>query len=539
MFMKTYAVQELLHLKSLKNARLISGKSGINNTYSGIIVMEAPDINEWGRSGLIILSSFYALQNLTKTQISDFFHSAHNIGIAAIILKIDRLINKVPDFMMELSNQLAIPLIQVEKNVSYESISVEVMQNIVSRNSYLLNYFYDMHSFFVKKRLQQLSIEDILHTLSSFINQPVTLIEENNQTFYTTDDRYKNFDIKGGVTITNEQFINYELKQLTVEYENTQFTQHTKALAISIPTLGYETFVLYIHEVDQTITDENLVAIEIEVSNLQTELIQNYLIRNANRSEYNEMVSDLLQGRTTNQKDINEILAYLNMEENISYQVVLFKINKKQQNQESNSKQIVDNFIRHMKNSFSTITYATRKDGVTFIIPSESMEKEELTRLIENVLKNSVPERVGVQVSISHSVQIDRLSTAYKQVKDTLQIMRALNQEDTIQFYEDIGIYRYFLSHPKEELSQYIPDVLIQLKKNQPDLLKTLQQFTESNQNYTQTANQLFIHPKTVRYRVNLLKENYNISFNNASKMLDLSVGLQLIKLLDKDVEKS
>ncbi len=137
---------DLLKIKPLTGAKLIAGQAGMENNISGVNVLEATDIENWGREGQVILTSLFALKNLTDQDLDAFFNKMHTIGIAAIIVKIDRLVQYIPEMVIHLCNKHGLVLIQIDKETKYESIILEILEPIINRNMYLLNRYYDVHS---------------------------------------------------------------------------------------------------------------------------------------------------------------------------------------------------------------------------------------------------------------------------------------------------------------------------------------------------------------------------------------------------------
>ena len=66
-------VQEILGLKSMYKASLIAGKNGTYKEITSVNILEATDIANWGRAGEVLLSSFFALQNLNNDELDNFF----------------------------------------------------------------------------------------------------------------------------------------------------------------------------------------------------------------------------------------------------------------------------------------------------------------------------------------------------------------------------------------------------------------------------------------------------------------------------------
>jgi len=66
-------INDVLKIESAIGAKLIAGHKGILNDVTGINVLEALDIENWGKSGEIILTSYFALQNLDDNELNLFF----------------------------------------------------------------------------------------------------------------------------------------------------------------------------------------------------------------------------------------------------------------------------------------------------------------------------------------------------------------------------------------------------------------------------------------------------------------------------------
>ena len=115
-----------------------------------------------------------------------------------------------------------------------------------------------------------------------------------------------------------------------------------------------------------------------------------------------------------------------------------------------------------------------------------------------------------------------------------------MNGLESITAFSELGIFR-LLRHIKDSpaLIQFIPQSLKELldyqQANQADLLKTLQTFLECNQNVAQTAKLLFIHYKTVVYRLERIKEITGMDFNDSEEMLSVRVGLKIHELIQRE----
>ena len=109
----------------------------------------------------------------------------------------------------------------------------------------------------------------------------------------------------------------------------------------------------------------------------------------------------------------------------------------------------------------------------------------------------------------------------------------ALGKSNQLYTYADIGVFQLFLkSTNSEQLQHYIPVKLLQLHQQNPELTETLKVFLDTTQNFKLTGDKLFIHPKTVRYRINKIKELTQIDFFDPEELLQYNIGLRLLTIL-------
>ena len=97
------------------------------------------DIENWGNKGEIILTSYFALKDLSPDEITQFMQKLTSIGISALIVKLDRFVSDIPSTITDYCDLHALPLIQIPKEVKYESVILEILGPIIDSNIALLN----------------------------------------------------------------------------------------------------------------------------------------------------------------------------------------------------------------------------------------------------------------------------------------------------------------------------------------------------------------------------------------------------------------
>ena len=533
-------MKEVSEFNSLKNETVLCGEEGLTNLVTGAMVMEAIDIEDWGRPGQVLLTSNYAFEKLSDEEIDSFFSKANQIGIAGIIFKKNRLVNEIPEFFISNCKKYQLPLIEVHKNITYEVIINEILKSLINRNALLLQSYYDNHQKFIQLMMNQAGVSKILETLNSLINVPVSLIEKVEGDIIGTDESYHDYQIDNKMKADQKEQMDLEYEQYCVNYTNHDTLNNSKLLVFPIPNLGYEEHELLIHGVERPMSDMDFMAVTNTIIAIQTELVKRYALRQNNKSRLNEMVADLVHGRLTNPDDIEETIHNLRMDPKKMYRVVVFHFNNQNKDLSASTvNRFTEALVNHFENKFGALIYITRKQKVSLIVSTEKLTMNEIKKRIELILEqlkaNKFYKYFYSHITISNEVSLYNLSEGHRQAMDTQKIMDLWDNASSIVSYQDLGLYQLFVETENlDSLERFIPETINELHRINPELLNTLYVFINVNQNYSEASEMLFVHPKTVRYRINNLKDNYNIDFHDPEEMLRYSIAIRILKILQK-----
>jgi len=132
----------------------------------------------------------------------------------------------------------------------------------------------------------------------------------------------------------------------------------------------------------------------------------------------------------------------------------------------------------------------------------------------------------------------NRITALDRAIKEALYSYRVanLNERNAIDF-SDIGIYKMLLPILKNEwVNSYYEDLIKAIKahdnKYDTELLETAITFVKNNGDYKRTAEQLFQHGNTIRYRISKIKELLNLEeeISGFYEQLAVLIRLHLLK---------
>lgn len=534
-------IKDILKMQTLYGAKLIAGENGILNDITGVNVLEATDIANWGRHGEVILTSFFALHNLSECELEAFFEKLHNIGISAVIIKIDRLVTHIPNKIIELCDKHVIPLIQINKDVKYESIILEILGPIINENMNLLNKYYEVHSELTKLALKMPSMDEILCEFKKMILRDVSLINSTKGVEISTNPELSDVTVMGASEVLTEKYVHFRYERKDVTYNSTNPKITGQQIRVHIPHLGYDDYELVIHELPEQVSSEDFMVIENGVKFLQMELLKKYVISQNLFQQKNNIISDLLNDRLYEKKDIDEVLESLTISKHKYYQVMLIKLYPRDE-KKNIDKDLMPQTLRQIRlkfrASFKDIVFLEKLDVVVFILNysdgKSGLTPSSIEKIMKALVQNNVFKDFYYNVSISSKVEKLNIPQANREVLDTEKILRLFRNSNNILPYEELGIYKLFLdSNNLSDLKKFISPRLANFRQQYPLLFETLQTFLDTNQNYILTSEKLFLHPKTVRYRIDKIKNVLNVDFADPEELLQIQIASRLFKLID------
>jgi PucR family transcriptional regulator, purine catabolism regulatory protein len=281
--------------------------------------------------------------------------------------------------------------------------------------------------------------------------------------------------------------------------------------------------------------------IENGVKFLQMELLRNYVISQNLFQQKNNIISDLLNGRLYETKDIDEVLDSLNLSKHKNYQIMLINLYQRDENKNLDTN-VISQTLREIrikfKACFKDIVFREKLDRVVFILNfndgQSGVTVESIEKIMTGLSENNLFKEFYYYVSISSIVEKSGIPKANQEVLDTQKVLKLFHNTNKILPYEELGIYKLFLDpNSLDNIKTFISPKTIAFRNDYPLLFETLKTFLNTNQSYNLTSEKLFLHPKTVRYRIEKIKTVLGIDFANPEELLQFQIAARLFKLID------
>jgi PucR family transcriptional regulator, purine catabolism regulatory protein len=548
-----FKVEDLLTISSLKEAVVLSGKGFLNNEIKGATIMEAPDITDWLKGGELILTSLYPIRAFNEEEQEQFILKLAEKGVSALVVKNNRFVTEIPEAMIRAGEASNLPIIQLPKEVPYVDVMYPVMGEIINNQVVKLQYYKEIHDRFTALSLADEGPEKIIATLEKLIGNPVALFDRSFHCIASTLPPLTVFELVEKIPYYKSEGINFPHFRQIVKYPELN-GQLGYQIVVPIETINHIKTYLLIAENNKPLEELDYIAVENAATSLSLELVKQFAVAEVDKKFKSDLLEDLIKGKLQSATSIYQNANLIGWDLESSFAVVLFKVAKNSEVFSTNQKnrgltiqnealvyegiqRYLPNEIIGMKSSLVIVLWKVTEMDKNDLIWMSKIKK--IASDIQRSLK-SQKSTIELQVGIGNLANsITEISDSYKKAQDALELGEVLNGKEAITAFSELGIYR-LLSHIEDslQLRTFIPSSLQRLleysQANKSDLLQTLKIFLECSQNATKTAQVLYVHHKTVVYRLDRIKEISKINFEDPEELLSVQVGLKIIDLLER-----
>ncbi len=540
---------EILQWDVLEGARVVTDSFNPDTPVENITIMEAPDIGKWIDGNNILLTGLYSIYE-DKRKIAEFVESLHSGKICALFVKVHRFVSRVPDPIISACQKLGIALVEIPGHIRYTSILYPVIASIFESRVVQLNYHKQTLNTLTGLALGNKGINSIALACAELVKNPVVLYDVDMKCLHATDEAFASVrassHLEDGVT----EELDYSVLETSFAGDERLYRQ----LLVPVRIFGRTKMYLSIVEQNRSITRMDFVALENVVTVLSFELVKDFAEEEMEGRFKQEIVDDI--SRRRNLDSIKDRLASINLRTKAKYNALIVEmpespINRtpaivKQRLISRDSAKVYDLFLSVKKalgltgfNSYSANTLTVFIEQPPGFTPKSGNILETLCkRFLEKVQGAfpSMPLHIGYTSAFR---SLDYIAELYKNAQDALHISRMLYGENTFCDYDRLGVYKILcMAHDRGDLEAYIPPAVTVLEEYERagglPLLETLASYFEHNGNTQRTAKALFIHYKTLYYRLKKIESLTGTDLKSNAETFELQMGLNILRVLGR-----
>ena len=547
-----YTVKDLLESSKNLQIRLI-GKNlggGVDREIKGIRIVEELDTEKYLSGGEILLTRLRAYEGMGKEQFLYHLEELNKKEISGFIIKRHPEVQtSLFDILLEFCEVHHIPVLEMDRNISYWIIIKYVVSRVFNVEIAKQVYFKLIHDDFSKVLLSELNmvvaIDNILALLNKMLDNPVTLYHNNYMCYKSTELNMPDFVMTEDVEefkpniITGYQY--YRQKRENVE------------LIHKIDLNGKMELFFVITERNRELTGLDFICLEGAIKFIQFVLMRILVKEELDETHRKELKYRLLNGSLTREEE-DEVANILDLNEMDTLRVIDFRILPKHKKGKFTNEQIQETEVieRELLCRLPRKYITSNINQIIYIDKIDEKESELQCRLKIEKLQKSIQinldkrnTEIELIVSIGKTIKgYHSLSQSFydsKMAIEHIDLIRKIMGDEKKSVIECsmLGFFRVFANiKDKDELLSYIPESLHKLyeydKQKNGDLINTLECYLNNKQSVKQTSKQIFVHYRTVVYRLQKIADVSGMDYDNATEMLTVRNGLIIYRLIEE-----
>ena len=548
-----YTVRKLLESEQFPKMKLLCGEKGLDLEVKGIRIIEIEDMERYLTGGEILITSFQVYLSCNDREVEQHFEDLVKSDISGFIVKKRKEYDPTGRRLSLLEKhckKYEIPLVEISEDSYYWGIIRYVIMQVFDKATARLKYFKITHdsfnTFILKNNGSSNTASDIIKFLSIMIENPVVLYYGNlNCMVSTNSDNSK--------LILSDEIQPYKPNIITKFQYMKQMKGSCVQYVVKFVILSEVEIYITITEENRELTELDYMAIENAIINLQYGFLSEFAQDEVKKKYQRDIIHNILNGLLSS-KEMTEAAAQLGMKESDTYRVVDFhtitkNVQRKYTKEQLHEVGVIEGELKHL---LPDALIYRNMDQIVMIqqVDSEQTELEYQKEMeeVEDVIQRSIFYRkkdTDFQIGIGKSVKgYQRLKESYHEASQAIkyiEIVRLVtgDKNKSVVHYSNLGFFQIFGEiDDMTKLERYIPETLKKLyeydDEHKGELIPTLQMFLSNNQSIRKTAGAMFVHYRTISYRMEKIKEITGINFDNANEVLAVSNGLVIYKMLNQ-----
>lgn len=550
-----YTVRKLLESEQFPKMKLLCGEKGLDLEVKGIRIIEIEDMERYLTGGEILITSFQVYLSCNEREVEQHFEDLVKSDISGFIVKKRKEYDPTGRRLSLLEKhckKYEIPLVEISEDLYYWGIIRYVIMQVFDKATARLKYFKITHdnfnTFILNNNGSCNTASNIIKFLSVMIENPVVLYYGNlNCMASTNSDNSK--------LILSDEIQPYKPNIITKFQYMKQMKGSCVQYVVKFAILNEMEIYITITEENRELTELDYMAIENAIINLQYGFLSEFAQDEVKKKYQRDIVHNILNGLLSS-KEMTEAASQLGMKESDTYRVVDFHTIKKNVQRKYTKEQLqeVGVIVGELMYLLPDALIYRNMDQIVMIqqVDSDQTELEYQKEMeeIEEVIQRSILYRkkdTDFQIGIGKSVEgYQRLKESYYEASQAIKYIEIIRQvtgdkNKSVVHYSNLGFFQIFGKvDDMTELERCIPETLKKLylydDEHKGELITTLQMYLRNNQSIKKTAGAMFVHYRTISYRLEKIKQISGINFDNANEVLAVSNGLIIYKML-KEIE--
>lgn len=532
-------LKDLLEKEKFQYLRVLNSKPDLSRTVFTVESTETPDVAKYIPQNTLLIMTGMAFKE-DPTHMCSFLEELDRRSCAAVAIKLGRFIDELDESVLETADQLGIPLLQITMDKTLGSVYQEILSYIWGNQNDHLVMALNAQQKISNLILQGSSMKSIINNVAVILEKSVMLIDLFGRVLEYSYTYTKGLREKTLRVIT-------ELMQEKRFNKSTYFVFEEEEICFCVypvKGVGRNTNYIILLDFNPKEKEEHLLVMEQIIMALELYFYKNLYVKYNEiklREEFRSLFFEQLEKKVWSERQILAIGDSYGLRPLPEYRVVLVELGRNEQRKfnRTNFSKKEEEYIL----TYDWMNYLLSAEANILIFPQELKwryvcliqgKHEDYLELFIRI-HDTIKHIFHIDVTISQGGVVSSVTNAANSFREAEQGMRDGNRDKQYPYilnYRPKSIMELFKFIPEREIRDICEYTLKELAypKNQmeEELRKTLSTYLLSSNSITQTAEKLFVHRNTIKYRLKKCGEILERDLSDVSDCFQIQLALSL-----------
>jgi len=545
---------------ALSAAKLIAGADGLDRQVEWVRLMETPEILP--RAGDLMFTSGFPIKDDPDAQIRLVGRIADNGGAGLVVRPLPYL-RRIPPEMVTEADRLKVPLFTIPPDVQFVDLMAPLLERIINAEHSRLKRSIDIHRRFTELVLDGKGVNEICRTLAELLESAVVVEDASFHLLAhaggSADPHRKETILRQGTP--HRVLYDPQIQRMLREVEARRGPMKVPAFPhlgmsrerLIAPIFAANQVLGYISVLDHPSHNEELAFMAIEQAALVLALAiaKERELSDVEGRVRGEFLEDLLHGTYGDEAAAQRRARHVGYPLHGSHIVVLVDIDdfrgfvRARQISEDAIQALKREFLRRatgvVRASYQRALVQGRSDQVVALLTlgTEVADHQSRSHALGLQIQQAVADwKPGFTISVGFSAPVEApgaIEGALREVTSVMESLARFKRWGQVVAVPELGLTGLLAAVSDERLVDYSRRHLGPLVEHdtarKAALVATLRAYLETGEQQ-QAAQRLRVHPNTLRYRLDRIREITGLDLEDPETRLNLAVALRVQALL-------
>lgn len=533
---------EVLALPRFSDLQLLSSHSNLTQPLESVEITETPDVADFIPKNVMILTTAMIYKD-DQEKLKPFIDSLKQAECTALGIKVGRFLDEISPEIVAYASAVDLPLIKIPSTQPLGGLLHEIVGYLRDSKTEQMSVAFDIQKRFSTLLMQDVDATRFIAEFAKILNAPIILLSPWQQVIAHSNYFYGN---QKSAEFFIEQLSKDHFQQLAQEKKifrlQDERQENIQVAGFPIRVNDYFTYYLLVLSPEQIPYPISEFAIDQAILVLTFMLFKNQKIAESFEHLKTDFLDRLLD---THQEALSKHQNWLELWKNYRlinsdyYQLaIVYGVTKPENEthiryQQAEGQLIFQWLKEQLPEILPDVALFKLKNQNKSILIFQSKKNDHLM-ILQNLaerLQQALP--ITIRFALGNAYEnLEDLPNSYIEASSTLEASLHAQKPATVQLFHPKGLAGLFEKIGTEDVEYFCQQQLKELayptEPTLQELRKTLKVFLDFNCEITKTANALYLHRNTIKYRMNQCEKLLGTSIQEPETSLLLRVALEL-----------